>query len=320
MTAAERALWERVQRRARSLSPDVAAAILLAFAAIRDRVSEAQLTRAVERGTVDQVIEEVVTAIALTAAFQPVRERLRGGLVASVKYFTKALPVPPVAGRTLVLSFDALNPRVLDAVRTLETKVITSLEDDITAVVRTAAEQGLRDGVNPRAVGRQIRSVIGLGPTQEQEVRNFRAALEGRDGRSPFDYQRRDKRFDATIRRAFDAGEGLPADRIDRMVETYRKRRIAWNAETVARTAALDAQKMGQRLSWEDAIGTGIVDRDRLMKQRIGVDDARERDEHRAINNEVRHFDAPYSNGEMVSGDLSWNCRCIDRYYLAATV
>ena len=80
---------------------------------------------------------------------------------------------------------------------------------------------------------------------------------------------------------------------------------IAFNAETHARSAALDINRLAQRMSWEDAAAQGIVDRTRLMRMRIGVNDSRERPEHVAINNEVVAFDEPYSNGEMVPGDNS---------------
>jgi hypothetical protein len=190
--------------------------------------------------------------------------------------------------------------------------VITALEESTRETVRAIIENGLRDGVNPRTVAQDLRSMIGLGPTQAQEVVNFREALQGANGRSITDYTLRNR----TVDRLLAKGELTP-EQVERYTEIYRKRRIAQNAETTARTAALDAQKLANRLAWQNAVDHGIVDGDRLMKQRIGVDDDRERPEHVAINNEIRRFDEPYSNGEVVSGDSSWNCRCIDRYFVA---
>ena len=114
------------------------------------------------------------------------------------------------------------------------------------------------------------------------------------------------------------SGAMIPPEKIDKMVEAYRKRRIAQNAATNAGTAAKDAQRLANRLAWENAATIGAVDRARLYKQRIGVADDRERPEHVAINDQVRHFDEPYSNGEMVSGDQSYNCRCVDRFFVKA--
>ena len=176
---------------------------------------------------------------------------------------------------------------------------------------RAHIENGLRDGVNPRTVARELRTVIGLAPNQEEAVRNFRRALEGAEGaRSPLAYKLRDKRFDGTI------GKGnLTTAQIEKMAEAYRRKMVAFNAETNARTATLDSLKLGQRLSWEDAVDKGIVDRNALVKTWAGTLDERERPEHVAMEGETVRFDEPFSNGEMTPGDSTYNCRCIARFY-----
>jgi hypothetical protein len=110
----------------------------------------------------------------------------------------------------------------------------------------------------------------------------------------------------------------LAPEQVDTMVDVYTKRRLALNAETTARTAALQAQKLGQRLAWDDAINKGVVDRARLMKKWIGVNDSRERPTHVAMNGTVAHFDEPFLPiGQMTPGEDEYNCRCLARYFLA---
>lgn len=318
MTAAELALARAVHRRVASMTPDLASAVLRAFARLRDSMTDAELARAIQLGGADRVVAELLQQAVMDVAFQPVRERTRYGVAQAARITARSIPVPPGVDRTLTFAFDFLNPRVIDAIRTLETSVITRLQDDTKETVRAAVTAGLKAGKNPRAVAVQLKGMIGLGPTQMQEVENFRAALEGRDGRSPFDYLKRDKRFDATIRKALSPdGEGLSSEQVDRMVDAYRKRRLAQSAETTARTAALQSQKLGQRLAYEDAIDKGIVDRDRLRKKWIGVMDDRERPEHVAMQGEVVPFDDPFSNGEVVPGSSTYNCRCLARMFLA---
>lgn len=316
MTAAELALSRAVHQRASRLTPDLAAAILRAFAKLRDALTDEQLARAIELGGPDRVVQELLNQAIQDVAFQSVRDKTRYGIAQSARITAKAIPVPPSVDRSLLFAFDFLNPSVIDAIRGLETSVIQKLQDDTRETVRAYVENGIRDGVSPLQVARQLKPMIGLAPSQLTEVQNFRAALEGKDGRDPFDYLRRDKRFDGTVKKAL-GGDGLSTEQVDKMVDAYTKRRVALNAESTARTAALQAQKAGQRLSWQDAADKGIVDRDRLRKQWIGVMDSRERPEHVAMQGETVGFDELFSNGEMIPGDSTYNCRCIPRYFHA---
>jgi len=305
-------LWAQVMRRAASLTPELAMRILAAFATLRDKLTDAELQRAVDLGYINQIVDQIVTEARFQAAMQPVRDAMRRSIIQSVATYARALPVPPQQARELVVAFDYLSPDVIAAIRTLETRVMTSLKDDARETVRAFVEQGLRDGVNPREIARGIRSVIGLGPSQLQEVENFRDALLGRNGRSVADYTARNRTVDRLL-----AKGKLTDAQVERYVDLYRKKRIALNAETVARTAALDAQKAAQQLAWQQAVDKGIVDGHRLRKQWIGVMDSRERPTHVAMEKETAPWNQPYSNGQMVPGDTEYNCRCISRYYVA---
>jgi hypothetical protein len=302
-------LWRRVQRRAAQMDPELASAILRAFARVRDAMSESQIVRALTLGGEERLFQDVLKQAVMDVAFQPVRDQMRTGVRDAFRYHAADLPKPPT-GSTLTVSFDFLNPKVLDAIRTLETRVITSLSDSIRETVRAKVEAGLLAGVNPRETARELRPLIGLGPSQLKEVQNYRDALNGVNGRQESDYTLRDKRYGL--------GKDRTPEQIDRMVATYTKRRIALNAETVARTAALDAQKLGQQLAWSDAVERGVVDGDRLRKQWVTVLDGRERPEHHDMNGSQTGYDQPYSNGDNYAGEGDpWNCRCIDRYFVA---
>lgn len=314
MTAAERLLWQRVNQRAADYAPEIRAAILAAFRLIADQMSEAEIVRAIQLGQVARLFAEAQDRAARMLAYQQVREALRRGVLDGVKFYARELPKAGRIDGTLVVGFDVLNPRMIDAVRELETKVITTLDTALVDTVKAFVENGIRDGVNPRTVARSLRTVIGLAPNQELAVRNFEKALRGENpNASPTDYQLRDKRFDKTI-----AKGNLTEEQIDRMVTAYRKRMVAFNAETNARTAALDAQKLAQRLSWEDAIAKGIVSRDRMRKTWVGVLDDRERATHVKMEGVTVGFDdvfvLPDGQRQQIPGDTEYNCRCIARY------
>lgn len=295
------------------MQPEIAAAILRAFAILRDGLSEAQLARLIASGELDQLLRDFLSDDVMARAFIPLRQRIRFGVERQLKYFAADLPKAGKVDGVLAIAFDYLNPRVLDAIRALDTKVIQTLADDVREAVRAYVENGIRDGANPHAVARQIRHIIGLAPNQERAVRNYERALRGTNPNAkPGDYKLRDRRYDTT--------KGpLTEAQIETRVAAYRRKMVDFNASTNARTAALDAMKLGQRLSWEDAIEKGIVDRDRLFKQWIGVMDDRERPEHREMEKITVHFDEafPEPSGEMIPGESTYNCRCIPRYFVA---
>ena len=287
MSPAERAFWIRANRRASTLSPELARALLRAFAILRESLSDDELSQLITSGQLDGILTNVLDEATMAQAFIPVRARIRDQVDRNFTYFARDLPGAGKINGTVAVAFDVLNPRIIDGIRQLDTKVIQTLQPDIRETVRAFVENGLRDGIAPRSIARQIRDVIGMSPTQLRNAETFEAKL--RDA-------------------------GTPEDRIAKQVAAYRKRAISLNAETNARTAALDAMKLGQRLSWEQAADAGIVDRDRLTKTWRGVLDLRERLTHVAMEGQTVPFDALFSNGQMIPGDTEYSCRCIPIY------
>ncbi len=325
MTAAEERLFRRTQRYASSIAPDMSAAIMRAFFAIRYAMGEAQLTRAIETGFSDRIFAEVLRQAVLDVAFAPVRDVMRRGVQTGFRTTIADIPKPPRTAGAVSVGFNILHPNVLEAINALESRVMTDLAEGLRETIRQRVKAGLEAGLSPRAVAKGLRDVVGLPPAWEKWVRDYETKLREahlppseRTLGSALDNERRNKRYDAGIAKAEKTGIPLTEKEIILRRDAYSKQLVALNAETVSRTATLDALRLGQRLSWEDAIDKGIVGRGELMKQRIGVNDDRERPEHVAINDQIRQFDEPYSNGEIVSGDLSWNCRCLDKYFVQA--
>lgn len=308
MTQADNAFWLRVQRRAADLQPEIQVAILHAFQIVRDALSDEQLDALIAAGGVELVFRKVLSDVLFDRAFIPLRQRLRNTTERGFKYAVQDLPKAGKVNGTVSVMFDHLNPDVITAIRDLETKVVTTLKDDIRETVKAYIENGLRDGVNPRAISRDLRSIIGLAPNQEQAVSNFERALRGENpNASPTDYALRDKRFDRLLAKA----DELTEKQIETMTAAYRRKMLAFNAETNARTASLDAMKVGQQLSWRNAVEKGIVSGGSLTKRWSGVLDDRERPEHLAMQGETVGWDDDYSNGEYTPGDSTFNCRCV---------
>jgi uncharacterized protein with gpF-like domain len=190
------------------------------------------------------------------------------------------------------MTFSPISPAVIDAIRQLDSRVMRTLSEQLRDTVRAWVEQGLREGKGPREIARQLRQVIGLAPHQVEWVEKYKIDLQA---------------------------QGMPGPRAEKALDTYRRRLIAQNAETNARTAALDAQKLGQHLSWQQRVEAGEVDGAKLTKRWSGTLDDRERDSHLIMEGETVPWDQPYSNGQMQPGDGEFNCRCVSAYTTAAT-
>lgn len=288
--------------------PEVARRILRAWELIRTSMTEAELRAAIQSGGADALLNHI-------AEFE---QRIYGALSGTIRTstFETAQSMTRLTPHGLDITFDQLNPRVTDAVRNLNTRVITTLNEQIRDTVRQHIDRGLQDGVSPREMSVGLRQVIGLAPNQELAVVNFERALRGQSDRSPLDYRLRDRRFDRTLSRV---GQ-LSDEQVEKMVTAYRRRFVAFNAETNAHTAAMDSVKLGQKLAWDDAIARGDVEGGQLDKEWVVVGgpagDGRNRPEHLEMHGERVRYDQPFSNGQMVPGESDFNCRCIARYIL----
>lgn len=333
MTIAERLFVARLQRRAATLAPELARRELAAYEVIRRALSEAELAAAIRSGYVDALLADVLSDRNLDEAFLRLRVRIDQAVLEAAGSETKYALPPQIRPDV----FNVLNQRVIDAARGLDTRVIAGLKETVREAVRGAVIGGLRDGENPRVIARRLPNVIGLSPTQERAVANFRRELVAGDrdalnrvlGRGTI----RTPSGAEITRRAHAGGKGLTKtdlgmlnrklgaeplrpDQIARMTDAYRKRLLALNAESNARTVALDAQKAGQRLSWEDAIDRGVVTREQLQRVWTTVGDDRVRPEHMALDGETVGFDERFPNGELEPGESTYNCRCLARVVL----
>lgn len=303
MTPARRRALDRLTRQARALSPELVAAILGALRLLRDRVPVAEVERLIRAGRIADVVNVAAPAELIERALNPATRVLSDGVVRSMR---GTVPLLPAKAQEISALFNTLNPNVLRAIQTLDTETLRSLIPEIRETVRAAVEAGIREGVSPRTVARGLRETIGLAPNQQEAVANFRRALESGDFAKARGYQLRDRRFDGVLKR----GDALSEAQIDRMTARYQERFIARNAETHARTAALDAHKVGQQLAWEEAKASGALGDAEVEVVWVTNIDGRERPEHNAMNGATRPLDGAYSTGQRYPGEGEWGCRC----------
>lgn len=301
-------------------SAPIAAALLRAVRRIVDDTTLAELVRVIEQSGADGAVayllsDERATVLSTTAR----NELLTTVATAGDRALLSVIPAADAAG-----VFNVLDARVIDAVRTLDGRVMRPFFTAIQQTIRERVEIGLVAGENPRVIARTIRETVGLAPNMVQNVATFRELLQGGPRAIVYaDWKNmalRDRRFDGVIKSAIASGKRLSAEKIDQMVAAYQRRTLAWHAETVARTAALDANKLGQELAFRQAAEAGLVDTERLVKRWVTTLDGRERPSHAAMNGVEVPYDEPYITpdgyAEMYPGEGEYNCRCAQTYRL----
>jgi hypothetical protein len=313
----------RFERKAASLRPGLRRAYLQGFATLREMLPESLLARLIDTGGIDRLLSDALTPAAVDRAFSQFRTAIRSGVESSGTYFMKDVPrLAPVSSGALALAtptvgiaFDTLAPGVLEAVARLQRSIMdTAVLEPVRDLIRDTARMGIEHGWGPRTTARYMRDWLPLGTNQARAIANFRRMLEEGD-REALTRALRDKRFDRTLARALGkGGTGLSKAQIDRMVGAYSRNMVAFNAETISRTTALNAVKQGQHQAWQSAIGQAGIPPENVTKTWANVGDNRVREEHQnmpvGVGGETVPFSVPYSTGEMVPGEFSFNCRC----------
>lgn len=274
--------------------PELARAFRESVDDLRAGVDVAALEAALARGDTAAVIR----ALRLdTAAFLRLETAIQANYTAagSATAATISNLRNPATGSTLFVRFDLRNPRAETWLRQHSSQRIVEIVADQREAVRIIAETGTRLGDNPRrtaldivgrinrATGRREGGVLGLTSTQAQWVANAREELASGDAtllRRYLGRERRDKRFDRAVLRAINRGEPLPADTIRRATERYSDRMLQLRGETIARTEALSGLNAARDEAFRQAIDSGEVQAQNVLKVWNATGDSRTRDSH----------------------------------------
>jgi len=185
-----------------------------------------------------------------------------------------------------IVRFDGTNARAVQRARQNQYELIQGFTAEQRVITRNVVTDGMRRGVNPREMARDLRDSIGLTPTQEQHVRNYRRALETGQFADASGRQLHDDRYNRTLDRV----DGLTPAQIDKMVERYRANYVGYRAEVIARTEALRAAHEGTEELYRQAVERGDVKADQLVRiWNAGPATRDAREQHQALDGvEVR--------------------------------
>ena len=259
-------------------------AYLDAVAWLRSQATIASIAQAIREYRLGEVLAEAdisVTAESIATATNDAYVRAARKVAA---HLTRKLAKPT--------SYDAVNTRAVRAIQSNTLEKVREVSDEIRTVVRRAVSDGITAGMNPRAQARMIRGSIGLTEKQYEIVANYRAKLVAGDPRA-LSYKLRDRRFDRTVR----AKKPLTEKQIETMVQRYQDRLVRYRATVIARTEALRSVHLGAEEMWAQAIDSGSVDPDAIVRTwRHAGGGRHSRDGHKRMHGQKRAIGVAFVN------------------------
>ena len=243
-------------------------AFLRAIDVTVDEIDQAMLLSGLAAHNVDLVF----LAIPLGAKLEPaIRESYSHILGAT---FREAGVATSTLEATGTLRFDLTNPEAIRWAQREAGALVQQVSLSVKQSVRDTVFRGFNEGRTPTWMAKEIRQVIGLTRKQTQAVSNFERLL--REGKAEvLTRALRDHRFDPTIRKAIESGEGLTEAQIDRMTKRYAERMLRYRADMIARSETIKASSAGQQELWRQAVAEGYLDAQKTRQIWIVVPDER---------------------------------------------
>ena len=318
------------------LEPALRKAFLAAIEDMRDGVDTKALKTALERGDINGAIEALDISPASFREYLTARQAAFGEAGALAASY-----IPTTEAGAVQFRFDLTNPRAERWIREEAARTITGLTEEVRQTARETIVEGYAQGRGPndiatdlsgrvsRTTGKRTGGVIGLSSPQEDYVQSMRHRLESGDPeemRKVFNMTRRDKRFDATIRKAIEAGKPVAKADIAKMTQRYSDKLLKKRAEDIARTETAQSVESARQEAFAQAIEKEGLPEEAVSKTWLhngGSENAR--DQHLAMNGEkVEGINASFTlpDGTAMkhthdpAGGAKHNvsCRCSTRY------
>ena len=296
-------------------------ALIKAWNELRTQESRAAIVRALNEGGIEGVLRLFETIEPkLAAHLSPVIDQALGtGAALPVQM----LPAAGILNPDITISL--YNANTVGFLEQYKLNLIQQIGSNTRDAIRNSLMQDALDGINPVSTARNFRNTIGLTAKQEQAVRNYRSYLEQLD-KSALERKLRDKRFDRTIERAILEENPLSKEQIEKMTNRYRERYIKYRSETIARTEALRATSIGNRMALDQMISNADVDVENIRRFWHTSGDERVRSNHRIIpelnSKGIRldeYYDTPlgplkYPRDPNGNSANTIQCRCVETY------
>ncbi|WP_029313234.1 phage minor head protein [Acidiphilium angustum] len=287
-----------------------------AFASWKDAATDDALGNADAPGGLLDRLDE-----ALARGMGPLDDATKAGLQTPTHIVTD--PANPDAGdgksHIIRFGFDLRGPGEEAFIKRYRFGRVREISDEQRRNIRGIMLAAAQRGDAPQTTARRIRDVIGLTAYQAGIVANYRAQLATLDPRA-LGYELRDHRFDGTVKKAIEAKEPLTEAQIDKMVDAYSRRFLAYRAMTIARTESLRAannahvRQIRKMLDADPSLT--------CVKSWMATLDDRTRPDHVALNRQTAiGIDTPFKCEDGT--EIRWphdpdgvasqiiNCRCV---------
>lgn len=192
--------------------------------------------------------------------------------------------------------FDPSHPRAAEAIRQNRLEWINEFTESQRQATQQALARGFEQGWGTQRMVREFRESIGLTLHQDRAINNYRDLLE-KGSAEALQRELRDRRFDTTVRTAVRTREPLSAAQIDRMVERYRARYLAYRGETIARTEALRATSIAREEATRQMIEQADIAPDEVKRTWHATHDRRVRHWHASMDGQKRGLEELFTDG-----------------------
>lgn len=155
--------------------------------------------------------------------------------------------------------------------------------------IREVILDGMQQGRAPAVVAREIRQYIGVTSPQAKTIMRRRAAMEA---------------------------AGIPAKRIEAVIEKLTAKKIRERAMVIARNEAMVATKEGNRMAYQEAVEDGAINGDTARRHWVitPLDACPTCLPIPGMNPEGRRLDEPYATpiGQLMTAHAHIQCRCVE--------
>jgi len=299
----------RVEQLLDQWEPEIRNAFLDAIDDVRSNVTFKVIVEKLERGDIDGAI----SALQLDPeAFADFEDALFQAYVDGGRSEVENLPkLRDRDGNRVIFRFGARDLMAEGELRRHGAEMVTRITDDMKATARARMVEGLRSGQNPRttaldvigrinrATGKREGGILGLTVPQERFVASARQELLSGDPAALRNYlarARRDRRFDAAVRKAIADEKPVPTDLASRAVGRYADRLLQLRGEMVARTETLTVLAKARDDAIRQQINAGKIDALDVTKTWRSAGDDRVRHTHRALNGKTVNIDGRFQS------------------------
>lgn len=327
--SAQQRLFEELLER---FGPEIANAYLEAVDDLRSAAEIQRLTAAIE----SQDLMGALEALHLdAAAYGPLQDALQRTFTEGGGLGAKAIPSRTPDGAALIVRFNARNLEAETWLRNHSAELVTRVMEDQRTAVRTALEDGMRRGDNPRttaldivgrvdkATGKREGGILGLSAPQERAVAKARDELASGDPEALKNYltrARRDKRFDRSIQKAIRDETPVPAEIGQKALSGYERRLLKLRGEMIGRTETMTALHAAQHEALRQAVASGQIAASAVRRTWQSAGDLRVRHTHVALDGDTvgleERFRSPSGARLLYPGDPTApaaeiiGCRC----------